>query len=180
MIQDEHGLSMEDGMSFLTDEQKALALEIAEMLTPRNQTVAVAESTCGGLISAALLWVPGASKYFAGGGVTYTLNSRTALAGVSPDEYVNYQGTTPEMLLSLANAMRERLGAVWCVAESGLAGPTPGRSGNPPGRTTVAISGPDSSTEVFETGSADREANMIEFTTFALRRLRDALQETSI
>lgn len=167
-------------MSFLTDEQKALALEIAELLTPRGQTVAVAESTTGGLVSAALLWVPGASKYYAGGGVTYTLNSRTALAGVPAEEYANYQGTTPQMLLSLAEAMRSRLGAVWCVAESGLAGPTPGRSGAAPGRTTVAISGPDSSTEVLETGSDDREANMIEFATFALRRLRDALQETAV
>jgi nicotinamide-nucleotide amidase len=167
-------------MSFLNDDQKALALEIASLLTPRGQTVAVAESTCGGLISAALLWVPGASKYYAGGGVTYTLNSRTALAGVSPDEYVNYQGTTPQMLLSLAEAMRTRLGAIWCIAESGLAGPTPGRSGTAPGRTTIAIVGPETHTEVFETGSDDREWNMIEFTTLALRAFRDALQETAI
>lgn len=167
-------------MSFLNEDQKQLALEIASLLTPRNQTVAVAESTCGGLISAALLWVPGASRYYAGGGVTYTLNSRTALAGVSPEEYANYQGTTPEMLLSLAEAMRSRLGAIWCIAESGLAGPTPGRSGTPPGRTTVAIVGPETHTEVFETGSDDREANMIEFTTLALRTFRNALQETAI
>ncbi len=167
-------------MSFLNNEQKELALEIASMLTPRGQTVAVAESTCGGLISAALLWVPGASKYFAGGGVTYTLNSRTALAGVSPKEYENYQGTTPEMLLSLAEAMRERLGSIWCIAESGLAGPTPGRSGAAPGRTTVAIVGPETHTEVFETGIADREANMIEFTTLALRTFLNSLRETAI
>jgi PncC family amidohydrolase len=167
-------------MSFLNDDQKALALEIASLLTPRGQTVAVAESTCGGLISAALLWVPGASRYYAGGGVTYTLNSRSALAGVDPAAYVNYQGTTPEMLLQLAEAMRQRLGAIWCIAESGLAGPTSGRSGAPPGRTTVAIVGPETRSEVFETGSADREANMIEFTTLALRSFRDALQETAI
>ena len=167
-------------MSFLNEDQKALALEIASLLTPRGQTVAVAESTCGGLISAALLWVPGASRYYAGGGVTYTLNSRTALAGVSPEEYTNYQGTTPEMLLSLAEAMRARLGAVWCIAESGLAGPTPGRSGTAPGRTTVAIVGPETRTEVYETGSSDREANMVEFTTLALRAFRDALQETAV
>ncbi len=167
-------------MSFLNTEQKELALEIASLLTPRDQTVAVAESTCGGLISAALLWVPGASKYYAGGGVTYTLNSRTALAGVDPKQYENYQGTTPEMLISLAEAMRERLGSIWCIAESGLAGPTPGRSGAAPGRTTVAIVGPETHTKVFETGSSDREANMIEFTSLALRTFRDALQENSI
>jgi nicotinamide-nucleotide amidase len=167
-------------MSFLTEDQKALALEIASLLTPRGQTVAVAESTTGGLISAALLWVPGASRYYAGGGVTYTLNSRTVLGGVDSAAYENYQGTTPEMLLQLAEAMRNRLGAIWCIAESGLAGPTPGRSGAPPGRTTVAIAGPETRSEVFETGSDDREANMEEFTTLALRSFRDALQETAI
>ena len=167
-------------MSFLTEEQKALALEISSALTARSQTVAVAESTCGGLISAALLWVPGASRYYAGGGVTYTLNSRTALGGVPAEAYANYRGTTPDMLLQLAEAMRSRLGAIWCIAESGLAGPTSGRSGAAPGRTTVAIVGPETHSEVFETGSDDREANMIEFTTLALRTFRDALQETAI
>ena len=66
---------------FLTDEQNTLALEIAELLIARGEKVAVSESTTGGLVSAALLSVGGASKYFAGGGVVYTLASRTALAG---------------------------------------------------------------------------------------------------
>lgn len=167
-------------MSFLTEEQKALAMEISSLLTPRVQTVAVAESTTGGLVSAALLWVPGASRYYAGGGVTYTLNSRTALAGVPAEAYANYQGTTPEMLLQLAEAMRERLGAIWCVAESGLAGPTGGRTRRPPGRTTVAIAGPDSNTEVLETGIDDREENMVLFATFALQRFRDTLNELAV
>ena len=78
-------------MSFLTDEQKALALEIAGLLTPRGQTVAVAESTTGGLISAALLAVPGASRYFMGGAVVYTRHARRnllGLEGLAPPEEV--------------------------------------------------------------------------------------------
>jgi nicotinamide-nucleotide amidase len=163
--------------SFLNDDQKALANEIAALLTERGQTVSVAEGTAGGLISAALLWVPGASRYYAGGGVVYTLNSRTVLAGIDPKEYENYQGSTPEMIASLAASMRERLGSTWCIAESGLAGPTSGRSGRPPGRANLAIAGPISRVETIETGSADREANMIEFTTRGLRLLRDVLIE---
>jgi PncC family amidohydrolase len=163
-------------MAFLTDEQKSLAGEIAALLIAREETVAVAEATTGGLTSAALLWVAGASKYYAGGGVTYTLNSRTALAGADAAQYVNYQGTTPEMITHLAESMRQRLGATWCIAESGLAGPTPGRSGAPPGKTTIGVAGPVSRTQVFETGIADREANMIEFTTLSLRFLRDVLR----
>src|SRR5947207_10530405 len=109
-------------MSFLTPEQTALAADIAVALTERGETVCVAEGTAGGLISAALLSVPGASRYYLGGGVLYTLKSRIALAGMSPETYEHYRGTTPEMLQALAEAMRARLEAIWCVAESGLAG----------------------------------------------------------
>ena len=163
---------------FLNDEQQRLALEIAGQLTERGETVAVAEATAGGLISAALLWVSGASKYYRGGGVVYTLDSRTALAGVSPEQYANYRGTTPEMLASLAESMRQRLDATWCIAESGLAGPTGGRFGAPPGKVTVSVAGPVVRTEVIETGLSDREANMVEFATRSLRFLSSAIRET--
>ena len=164
-------------MAFLNAEQQALAQEIATLLSEREQKVAVAEATAGGLISAALLWVPGASRYYAGGGVTYTLNSRIALAGVPVATLENYRGTTPEMIVTLAESMRERLGADWCIAESGLAGPTTGRSGLPPGRVTIGVAGPVSRSEVFQTGTAERESNMIEFATLSLRFLRDAIVE---
>ena len=114
---------------FLNDEQERLANEIATRLIERGDTVAVAESTTGGLVSAALLSVAGSSRFYAGGAVLYTLGSRTALAGVPAEAYANYQGTTPEMLATLAESLRERLGATWCIAESGVAGPTGGRWG---------------------------------------------------
>jgi nicotinamide-nucleotide amidase len=163
--------------SFLTGEQKQLAEQIAALLTDHGETVTVAESTAGGLISAALLWVPGASRYFAGGAVVYTLDSRVALAGVTPESVANYQGTTPEMLLEMAASLRQRLAATWCIAESGLAGPGPGRTGRPPGRAVIGVSGPVSRSDVIETGIDDREENMVRFTTGALMLLRDALRE---
>ncbi|MDA0798181.1 MAG: CinA family protein [Chloroflexi bacterium] len=164
---------------FLTDEQSTLALEIAELLIARGEKVAVSESTTGGLVSAALLSVGGASKYFAGGGVVYTLASRTALAGVPEEQYANYQGTTPEMLATLAEAMRQRLDATWCIAESGLAGPTGGRFGAPAGKTTLSVAGPVVRTEVMLTGIADRVENMVEFTTLTLRFLKQAIQDAN-
>ena len=163
--------------TFLTPEQEALATEIGSLLVDRGETVSVAESSAGGLISAALLWVPGASRYYAGGGVVYTLKSRTALAGVDPAQYENYKGTTAEMLASLAEAMRQRLGSSWAIAESGIAGPSTGRYGAAAGRTTVAVAGPIARAQVHETGLPDRDANMVEFTTLALRHLRDAVKE---
>lgn len=159
---------------FLSEEQEALAADIASLLTERRETLAVAESTAGGLISAALLMVPGASRYYAGGGVVYTLKSRTELAGVPAEDYANYRGTTAEMLESLAEAMRSRLDATWCIAESGLAGPTGGRNA-PAGRTLVSVVGPVRRRVQLETGSADRVANMVSFATFALRTFHEAL-----
>lgn len=164
-------------MAFLDDEQQGLAVEIASLLTERGETVAVAEATAGGLISAALLWMPGASKYYRGGGVLYTLNSRIVLAGYPAAELAEYRGTTPEMIEKLAGLMRERLDATWCIAESGLAGPTGGRSGAAPGKVTIGVSGPVSRVEVIETGSDDREANMAAFATLSLRLLRNAIAE---
>lgn len=162
---------------FLNDEQKRLALDIGTRLTERGETVAVAESTTGGLISAALLSVAGASRYYAGGGVLYTLASRTALAGVSSEQYTNYRGTTPEMLATLAESMRQRLGATWCIGESGLAGPTGSRFGAPAGHVTLGVAGPVRRTEVSETGLSDREANMVEFASRGLRLLSRAIKE---
>jgi PncC family amidohydrolase len=163
--------------AFLNPEQQALAEEIASLLIDRAQTVAVAEATTGGLISAALLWVPGASRYYAGGGVLYTLNSRIVLAGAPAELFANYRGTTPEMIGAVAESMRQRLGATWCLAESGLAGPTGGRSGAPPGRTVIGVAGPVSRTETVQTGLGDREANMVEFTTRSLRLFRNVVRE---
>ena len=165
--------------SFLTEEQTVLSEEIAELLVARGERVAVAESSAGGLISAALLAVPGASRYYAGGGVLYMLASRTRLAGHGPEHYANYRGTTPEMLASLAETMRERLGADWCVGESGLAGPGGGRSGAPVGRAAIGVAGPVARTELIETGLSGRDENMSEFTTRSLRMLRDAIREAN-
>ncbi|MFA7295608.1 MAG: CinA family protein [Dehalococcoidia bacterium] len=165
--------------TFLTNEQYGLAEAIAAALIRHDETIAVSDGTTGGLISAALLAVPGASSYYRGGGVLYTLRSRIALAGMPAEAYADYRGTTPEMLADLAEALRVRLDATWAIAESGLAGPTGGRSGAAPGRTTVAIAGPRPTVEVHETGSNARTANMSAFTTIALRLLRDTIQASA-
>jgi PncC family amidohydrolase len=163
---------------FLTQDQAALAAEIGSLLTDRGETIAVAESTTGGLISAALLSVAGASRYFAGGGVVYTLRSRTELAGVPAEQYANYRGTTEEMLAALADSIRARLGATWGIAESGLAGPTGGRTALA-GSTLIAVRGAVNRAERYETGHGERERNMVEFTTRSLQVLRDAVREAS-
>ena len=164
--------------TFLTSQQKDLVQDFENMLIKRSEKIAVAESTAGGLISAALLSFPGASNYYAGGGVVYTLNSRIEIAGVSPEEYKNYRGTTEEMLASLVNSMRQKIGADWCIGESGIAGPAGGRANHTKGRTVIGISGPINKTITIETETLDRETNMIEFTTESLIFLRDTIHES--
>jgi PncC family amidohydrolase len=163
--------------SFLTQEQQALAEEIGVLLVERGENVCVADGTTGGLVSAALLPVAGASRFFAGGAVLYTLKSRIALAGAPAELFENYQGTTLDMMSITANALRERLGTTWCVAESGVAGPTGGRSGRPPGSTNICVAGPLERREAIETGLSDRVENMVEFATRTLRLFREVLRE---
>ena len=82
------------------------------------------------------------------------------------------------MIAAIADAMRQRLGATWCIAESGLAGPTRGRSGRRPAvrRSASAVL---TRVNVQQTGLPDREPNMIAFTTLTLRYLRDAIKEAA-
>ena len=163
-------------MAFLTSDQEMLARQIADRLIARQQTVAVAESSTGGLISAALLSIPGASAYYRGGGVLYTYDARDRLAGLSRDEQAKYRGSTPELALAVTEALRARLDATWAVGETGVAGPTGSRYGHPPGYAALGVAGPVQRSEVVETGSDDRVGNMVEFTTRALRLLLDAIQ----
>ena len=165
--------------TFLSSQQREIVEEIANMLINRSEKIAVAESTAGGLISAALLSFPGASRYYAGGGVVYTLNSRIQIAGVSPEEYENYRGTTEEMLATLVKSMRQKIGADWCIGESGIAGPAGGRSKHTKGRTVIGVSGPINRTTTIETETLDRETNMIEFATASLLFLNDSIKESN-
>src|SRR6266540_3091902 len=129
-----------------------LAAEVARRLTERGESVAVAESTAGGLVSAALLAVPGASGYFKGGVVVYNADAKERLAGMTREEIDAGRSSTAPHTALLAQAIRRRLGADWAVAETGAAGPTGNRYGDAAGHVVLAVSGPVERTEVLETG----------------------------
>ncbi|MBM3394403.1 MAG: CinA family protein [Betaproteobacteria bacterium] len=153
-----------------------LATECGELLKAKAQTLAIAESSAGGLISAALLAVPGASTYFLGGAVVYTVASRAALLGITHESMAGIRPSTEPYALLLAQSVRTRLGADWALAESGAAGPTGNRYGDPAGHACIAVAGPAECASTVETGSADREANMRAFARRALEQLRDQLR----
>ena len=154
-----------------------LSAGIAEQLKQRGDTVAVAETSGGGLISASLLAVPGASAYFLGGGVLYTQDSRRILLRVPDSEMEGIRSSSEPYAELLARTMRERFESTWGVAETGAAGPTGNRYGDDAGHTCVAVSGPVSAVKTLETGSNDRAANMQAFTDAALELLAQCLDE---
>jgi nicotinamide-nucleotide amidase len=147
----------------------------ASLLKARKETVAVAESSAGGLISAALLAMPGASAYYVGGAVSYTRTVLLHLSGLRAEELAKINGATEEFTLLAARSVRDRYRASWGVGESGAAGPAGNRYGDPPGHAVVAVTGAVERTLVLRTGDSDRLANMHAFAAAALKLLADAL-----
>jgi nicotinamide-nucleotide amidase len=152
-----------------------LAEQIAGRLQARRETIAVAESSTGGLISAALLSVPGASAYFLGGAVVYTRQARSALVGITDADMSGIRAASEPYAALLAARIRERHGASWGLSETGATGPTGNRYGDPAGHTCIAISGPVERALTLRTGSADRGANMHTFAKQALEELLSVL-----
>jgi nicotinamide-nucleotide amidase len=153
-----------------------LAAAIAERLKARGETVAVAESSTGGLISAALLAVPGASAYFIGGAVVYTRQSRRALLDIPDAALAGMRASTEPYALLAARTARQRLATSWALAETGAAGPTGNRYGDKAGHSCIAVAGPAERSRTLETGSADRVANMRAFAAAALTLLLECLE----
>ncbi len=152
-----------------------LAETIGQRLKDRGETVAVAESSAGGLISAALLGVAGASAYYLGGAVVYTAKARVLLMDLPREAVAGMRSSSEPYALLLARTSRERFGATWGLAETGAAGPTGNGYGDAAGHTCLAISGPMEMAVTLETGVSDRAANMTAFAAAALRLLEKAL-----
>jgi len=153
-----------------------LAEKIGAKLKARKETIAIAESSSGGLIAAALLSVPGASAYFVGGIVTYTRKSMQELVGLNEESFKGMRGLTEPTALILARGARERLGATWGISEIGAAGPTGSRYGDAAGTTAIAVVGSSERALRVQTGNSDRVANMRAFADAALRLLDEALK----
>ena len=151
------------------------AEKVAALLRERKHTVAVAEASAGGLISAALLAVPGASDYFLGGAVVYTAKARGALLQVPGSALEGMRPSTEPYALLLAGAVRERMGATWGIAETGAAGPTGNRYGDAAGHACFGIAGPINASRTLETAQPDRAPNMHTFARAALELLADTL-----
>jgi PncC family amidohydrolase len=156
-------------------ELAARAAALGARLKQRRETVAVAESSAGGLISATLLAVPGASAYFLGGGVIYTQAARRGLLRLDDEALRGIRASTEAYALLKAERIRELLGATWGLAETGASGPTGNRYGDRAGHACFAVVGPVERAITLETGRLDREENMWTFAHAALELLESSL-----
>ena len=154
-----------------------MAASVGKLLKEHGQTVAVAESSSGGLICAALLGVAGASAYFKGGGAVYTGASKQILMGISDEAMAADRAATENHALHLARAASQRLDALWGIGETGAAGPTGNRYGDPPGHTCIGVAGPLCRTRILQTGMQNRTENMAAFATAALGLLQTCIEE---
>jgi nicotinamide-nucleotide amidase len=148
---------------------------ISTQLKSRGETIAVAESTTGGLISARLLAMPGASAYFLGGTVIYTRESSKVFLDAAADQLKGIKPLSEEMALYFARLVRDKLGASWGLAELGIAGPTGSPYGIDAGTSVIAIAGPVDAAVTVSTGHSDRIRNMEDFADSACKLLSEVL-----
>jgi len=151
------------------------AERISRLLKERGDTIVVAESSTGGLVSAALLAMPGASAYFLGGAIVYTQTARKVLIDLADISALGLRAATEPYARLLAQTARKRFASTWALAESGATGPIGNRYGDAPGHCCLAVTGPVERALTLETGDSDRVANMRVFSAAALDLLAQAL-----
>ena len=154
----------------------AQARAVAALLVESRATVAVAESSTGGLVSAALLAVPGASAYYLGGGVIYTPRARHRLLGLGREDVAGLKSASEPYAALLADTVRAQFGATWGISETGATGPTGNPYGDAAGHCCFAVAGRAVATRTLETGSPDRMGNMSAFATAVLAMLEQQLR----
>ena len=152
-----------------------LGAAAGNLLKERRQTLAIAESSAGGLINAVLVSVPGASAYYLGGCIIYTGAGRSVLLGLTAEDMSGMRSASEPFAQLLAQRVRSKLGTTWGLAETGASGPSGNRYGDAPGHACIAVSGPVEAVITVETGSADREANMWTFARKAVALLEACL-----
>ncbi len=155
------------------------ALRIGAALRARGESIAVAEGACGGLVSAALVAVPGASEFFVAGAVLYTRPAFREILGEAGERLRGLRGASEAFSLEVARIVRARFGVTWAIGESGASGPAGNRYGDPAGHAALAIAGPVELTQTLRTGLADRSENMGRFAEAALALLERALADAA-
>ena len=154
-----------------------MATAVAAALREKQHTVSVSESSGGGLISACLVAVPGASDYYVGGVVSYTRDSQKGFLHVPDEAMEGIRASTEAYALLNARALLDTVATTWALSETGASGPTGNRYGDSAGHACIAVSGPVERSITVETGDSNREANMWVFARRALDLLEQCVRE---
>lgn len=165
--------------SFPPAEIREILNQVTSLLKDRNETISVAETAAGGLISSSILSTPGASKVYKGGLTLYTLPSRIAYAGWTQDTIQDYKGPTTDIVAGLAKHVRKDLESTYTISESGTAGPTGGNTPNrTPGYVALAVDCERGTftKELNTEHGGDRVANMIQFAVEAFTLLKEVIE----
>jgi PncC family amidohydrolase len=153
------------------------ASSVGALLKERRQTLSVSESSCGGLLSACLVSIPGASAYYVGGSVVYTRTAQKGLLQVPDSAMASMRASTEAYARLNARTIKEALGTTWALSETGASGPTGNRYGDAAGHACIAVVGPVERAITVETGDSDREANMWAFARAAFELLEQCVRE---
>ena len=160
----------------ISEELTELANRVGARLKERGETVAVAENSAGGLVSAALLAVPGASAYFVGGAVPLLPPCRRRRFWACRIARRPNRARRPSRTRwMLANTIRERLSTTWGLAETGTRPVRPAIATAMPRATPAWPRGPSERATTLKTGSGNRAANMDALACAGLRLFLEAL-----
>ncbi len=156
----------------------SMAASVGALLKESDQTLAVSESSCGGLLSACLVSIPGASAYYRGGAVVYTRFAQRGLLQVPDSAMTGIRASSEPYALLNARTVRESLDTTWALSETGASGPTGNSYGDSAGHACFAVTGPVERAITMETGDANREANMWVFAKAAFDLLEQCVRES--
>jgi nicotinamide-nucleotide amidase len=157
-------------------EARLAAADAVHRLVERHETFATAESLTGGLVAATVVEIPGVSAVYRGGLVVYATDLKASLAGV-PEPLLAERGPVdPQVAVALAAGCRERCGADWGQATTGVAGPEP-QDGKPVGLVYIAVAGAAGAAVRELRLDGNRDAIRTESVTSVLRLLSGTLQE---
>jgi len=156
----------------------SMAASVGALLKETDQTLAVSESSCGGLLSACLVSIPGASAYYRGGAVVYTRFAQRGLLQVPDSAMTGIRASSEPYALLNARTVRESLDTTWALSETGASGPTGNRYGDSAGHVCIAVTGPVERAITVETGDDNREANMWVFAKAAFDLLEQCVRES--
>ena len=132
---------------------------VLRLLIARGQTVAVAESLTAGMLGSRLAGIPGASKAFVGGFITYNNSQKQGLLHVDPFVLAEHGEVSEPVALQMAASAREQANSHWALSLTGFAGPDGGTEENPVGTVFIGVAGPDGylKSQRFRYPGGDRE-----------------------